>query len=201
MKKGLVVLAIIVGVILIGNVLIASAQGNGPATGGSLGFGMPGNTGTYTNTMPMGDMMGGGNHAQLHDAMTAAGGMHEQIWTAVAQKLGLTYAELNTALQNGQTIEQLAQAHGVTLADLNQTANAARQAALTDLVKQGVLTQAQADWMLNAMPTTMPMFTPGSFSQMHGGQPGSMMNGTGNTGGMMGGRGTMHGASSTGRQG
>ena len=201
MKKGLVVLATIVGVILIGNVLIASAQGNGPATGGSLGFGMPGNTGTYTNTMPMGGMMGGGNHAQLHDAMTAAGGMHEQIWTAVAQKLGLTYAELNTALQNGQTIEQLAQAHGVTLADLNQTANAARQAALTDLVKQGVLTQAQADWMLNAMPTTMPMFTPGSFSQMHGGQPGSMMNGTGNTGGMMGGRGTMHGASSTGRQG
>jgi hypothetical protein len=50
--------------------------------------------------------------------------MHEQVWTAVAQKLGLTYAGLNTALQNGQTVEQLAQAQGLMLADLNQAANA-----------------------------------------------------------------------------
>jgi hypothetical protein len=51
-------------------------------------------------------MLGGGNHAQMHGAMMGANGMHEQVWTAVAKKLDLTYAELEHRLQNGQTVAQ-----------------------------------------------------------------------------------------------
>jgi hypothetical protein len=112
----------------------------------------------------------------------AAGGMHEQVWTAVAQKLGITYAELTTAVQNGQTIAQIAAAKGVSLDDLKAAALEAGKAALADLVQKGVLTQEQADWMVDRMDD-MPMFNfnsgpgfgPGG---CHGnGQPGGMMNG------------------------
>ncbi len=101
--------------------------------------------------------MMGGSHAQMHGAMMGANGMHEQVWTAVAKKLGLTYAELNAALQNGQTVAQLAQAKGVSLNDLKTAALDAMKASFAELVKQGVMTQQQADWMLDHMDD-MPMF-------------------------------------------
>jgi hypothetical protein len=139
---------------------------NGQAPGGMM-------SGNYTNTVP------------LRGTMMGANGMHEQVMTAVAQKLGLTYAELNTALQNGQTVAQLAQAKGVSLDALKAVALAAMKASFADLVKQGVMTQAQADAMLDRMDD-MPMFNfeQGTGPGMKGGQ-GMMGGGRG----MMGGRG------------
>jgi hypothetical protein len=113
---------------------------------------------------------------EMHGAMMGTNGMHEQVWTAVAKKLGLTYAELNTALQNGQTVAQLAQAKGITLDALKTTGLDAMKASFAELVKQGAVTQEQADWMLDRMDD-MPMF---NFDQGFG--PG-----------MMGGRGMMNG--------
>ncbi len=124
------------------------------------GRGMMG-SGNYTNTMPM------------HGAMMGANGMHEQVMTAVAKKLGLTYAELNTAMQNGQTVAQLAEAKGVSLGCLKARALAAMKASFADLVKQGVMTQAQADAMADHMDD-MPMF---NFEQGTGPVPGGMMGG------------------------
>ena len=126
-------------------------------------------------------MMGGRGMMGMHTAMMGANGMHEQAWTAVAKKLGLTYAELNTAVQNGQTVAQLAQAKGVSLDALKTAALEAMQASFAGLVKQGVMTQQQADWMLDRMDD-MPMF---NFDQGFG--PG-----------MMGGRGMMNGRGSGG---
>jgi hypothetical protein len=185
-KKVLIIAVTIVAVIALGNVLLASAQGGNPPwqpngtcpagytcpfSGTAPYRGMMGGRGmmygTYTNTIPYGSMMG-------------PNGMHEQVWTAVAQKLGLTYAELNAALQNGQTVAQLAQAKGVSLDELKTAALAAMKASFAELVKQGVMTQQQADWMLDHMDD-MPMF---DFGQGYG--PG-MMRGRG----MMGGRGMM----------
>jgi len=54
-----------------------------------------------------------------------------------------------------------------------------------DLVEQGVMTQQQADWMLDRMDD-MPMF---NFDQGFGPIPGGMMNGRG----MMRGNGTVPG--------
>ena len=214
MKKVLIIAVTIVAVIALGNVVLASAQVSnqpGPQNGtcplgytcpmsgtnsyrgvpGGMmggqgmmgGRGMMGANGTYTGTQPYGvpgGMMG------MHNSMMGANGMHEQVMTAVAKKLGLTYAELNTALQNGQTVAQLAQAKGVSLDALKVTALAALKTSFADLVKQGVMTQAQADAMAEHMDD-MPMF---NFEQGFGpGVPGGMMGGQG----MMRGRGGMMG--------
>jgi hypothetical protein len=143
--------------------------------GGRGMHGMMGN-GTYTGTMPM------------HGAMMGANGMHEQVWTAIAAELDMTYAELNTAVQNGQTVAQLAQAKGVSLDELKTAALAAMKSSFADLVEQSVMTQEQADWMLDHMDD-MPMF---NFDQGFGPGPGGMMNGR-VPGGMMRGNGTMPG--------
>jgi hypothetical protein len=155
MKKGLILVVTIVAVILIGNVVIASAQNGATPDYPPMGAGLPGwGTGTYSSTTPYrGNMMGG----YYRGTLLAPGGMHEQIWTAVAQKLGMTYDELTQAVQNGRTIAQLAEAKGVKLEDLQKAATDAAKAALDDLVKQGTLTQVQADWMLDRMDD-MPMF-------------------------------------------
>jgi hypothetical protein len=188
MKKSLVILITIAAVILIGNVLIASAQ-NG-VTPNQPGTGTCSNSYTcpYSGTLPFGvpgGMMGGGNHTQLHNAMMAANGMHQQVMTAVATKLGMTYDQLIAALQNGQTIAQLAEAKGVSLETLQQAANTARTNAINALVEQGVITRQQADWMIDHMDD-MPMFGFGSGS----GTPSNY--GPGMMGrGMMGGRGGM----------
>ena len=192
MKKTLVIVATIVGVVLLGNVLIASAQGG---NGGywPMGPGMMGATGNYTGSLPFGPGVPGGmmgrGHGMLSGYMMAAGGMHEQVWSAIAEKLGMSYDELVAAIQNGQTIQQLAEAKGVSLEDLKQAALDAMRTALAELVKQGVLTQEQADWMLDRMDS-MPMFNFGSgfgLSGCHGGQtgPGGMMGGWGRGRGMM----------------
>ena len=123
--------------------------------------------------------VGGRGMLGMHNSMMGANGMHEQVWTAVAKKLGLTYAELNTALQNGQTVAQLAQAKGISLDALKAAALDAMKSSFAALVKQGVMTQQQADWMLDRMDD-MPMF---NFDQGFG--PGMMQGGRG-PGGMMG---------------
>ncbi|HLF29252.1 MAG TPA: LysM domain-containing protein [Anaerolineae bacterium] len=146
MKKTLIILATIVGVVLLGNVLIVSAQGAGPGPNG--------------------------------DWMTQ---MHEAVWTAVAEELGLTYDELVAAVQDGQTIWQIAEEQGVSVERLREVMLDARAAALADLVEQGVITQEQADWMLSHSQGML-----GNGFGHCGGNAGFM-----GRGGMMGGRGMM----------
>jgi hypothetical protein len=181
MKKVLIIGVTIVAVIALGNVLLVSAQGNTQPNPSNTACPMSGYTCPFSGTMPHGGFGGmmGGNHAQMHSAMMGANGMHEQVWTAVARKLGLTYAELNTALQNGKTVAQLAQDKGVSLEALKTAALDAMKASFAELVKQGAMTQEQADWMLDRVDD-MPMF---NFDQGFG--PGMMQGGRG-PGGMMG---------------
>jgi hypothetical protein len=64
---------------------------------------------------------------------------------AMTQRLGMTADQLQSALQGGQTLEAVAQAHNVTLQQVKDAALAAAQAALTAGVQSGKWTQAQAD--------------------------------------------------------
>ncbi len=176
MKKVLIIGITIVAVIALGNVLLVSAQGGTQLNQSATACPVSGYTCPFSGTMPYGvpgGMMG------MHNSMMGANGMHQQVWTAVAQKLGMTFAELNAALQNGQTIAQLAQAKGISLDELKTTMLDAMKASFAELVKQGIMTQQQADWMLDRMDD-MPMF---NFDQGVG--PG-----------MMGGRGMMNGRGS-----
>jgi hypothetical protein len=76
------------------------------------GYGEP-----FTGTVPFGrgPMLGqGGQGSPLYGTMMLPGGVHEQVWTAVAQELGLNYDQLQTELKT-KTLAQLAQEKDVTL--------------------------------------------------------------------------------------
>ena len=65
--------------------------------------------------------------------------------SATASVTGLTVADVNTQLQAGQSITQIAQAKGKTAADVIQSARALLTTGLQQAVTAGTLTQAQAD--------------------------------------------------------
>jgi hypothetical protein len=65
----------------------------------------------------------------------------------VAKILGITVDQLRTAQQSGQTLAQIASAHGISKADLISKLVAAAKAQLAADVKAGTITQAQADSM------------------------------------------------------
>ena len=99
----------------------------------------------------------------------------------VAKLLGLTPEELQRQLQAGKSLAAIAQEKGVTTDKLVTTILATPQARLDTLVKNGTLTQQQADQMLQ---TIKPHIT--AMIESSGGMgPGMMGGGFGP--GMMGG--------------
>lgn len=92
-----------------------------------------------------GGMMGGWRSAQGY------GPMHEYMVAAMAEALGMTVDELNTELAAGKTMWLIAQEKGFTLEEFQTLMLEARQKALAQMVADGVITQDQADWMLNHM--------------------------------------------------
>jgi hypothetical protein len=155
MKKVLIILATIAGVIALGNVLIAGAQNGVVRFNSSTSSMMTNYTATYTGTMPFGRGMHGDTYTgtvpfggQMRDQMSQ---MNQKVLDAVSAKLGMTTSDLLSALQNRQTLTDLAKAKNVSISDLQSAADAAHQAALDDLVKQNVITQQQADLMLAHM--------------------------------------------------
>lgn len=123
-----------------------SAYGYGRGMGGGLGI------------------ASGADEGILHDAMIAY----------FAKELGLTVDELNTRLAGGETIAQIATAKGYTADQVATLITNARSAALDQAVKDGKLTQAQADWM-KQRGTAMN----GSGTGIRGGMGGRGMRGAG----------------------
>lgn len=99
----------------------------------------------YTGTMPFG-------RGPLYGTMMLPGGVHEQVWAAVAQELGLTYDQFQQELAT-KTLTQLAQEKGVSLDAIKNTARTAWANGINQLVEQGKLTREQADWMIQRMDT------------------------------------------------
>ncbi|GAP06745.1 hypothetical protein ATHL_01605 [Anaerolinea thermolimosa] len=81
-------------------------------------------------------MMGGGVHP-----------MHEYMEEAVAGKLGITEEDLEKELASGKTMWQVAEERGFTQDEFLSMMREARSQALDKMVADGVITQAQADWM------------------------------------------------------
>ena len=132
-----------------GGMTLAPALRPGASAGArGYGYGEP-----FTGTVPFerGPMMGqGGQGSPLYGTLLLPGGVHEQVWTAVAQELGLTYDRLQTELE-AKTLAQLAQEKNVTLDKLQQVYKTAHKAALDQLVQEGKLTREQADQMIQRM--------------------------------------------------
>ena len=120
-----------------------------PATGGTPGMGTTPHTDANPSTgAPTGKC--DGDHRGAGNGPDAFGfGRNETVsdTSVVAKAIGITEADLKTALQGGQTVAQVAKAHSV---DAQKVIDALVQDGLDELaaqVKAGTITQAQADSM------------------------------------------------------
>jgi hypothetical protein len=119
------------------------------------------------------------------------GWMHDYVEQALASKLGLTEQQVEDQFAAGKTMYQIALDNGIKQEDLATFMNDVHKEAFANAVKAGVMTQAQADWMLQRMQNR-------GFGNGNGTTGCPMQNGQGGNGygrGMMqgGGRGMMGG--------
>jgi hypothetical protein len=122
-----------------------SQQGNG----GRIGRGMMGNRaadqGDTGCPMADGDETGTAEYGPLHNYM----------YTAFAQALGLTPEELETRRLAGDTLWDIAQEKGMTTEQFQELMTTTRTEAINQAVADGVITQAQGDFMLEHLETMM----------------------------------------------
>ncbi len=124
--------------------------------------------------LPGRDAMSGGRGGM----MGAQGQMRDYVEQALADQIGMSKAEVESALGSGKSMYQIAIDKGTQEADVAALLTDVHQTAFAKAVSDGVLTQAQADSMLQNMSAS-------GFNCS--GTP--MQNGTGRgaRGGMMGG--------------
>ncbi len=121
MKKILLIVAITVLALSVLSVGVAFAQGQNP---------------------PYPPMMGGrGGYGPIHD----------YVEKELAARLNLSESQVEQELAAGKSLAQIALDHGVQQADLTTFLTDVHKAALSAAVKDGVITQAQADFMLQRM--------------------------------------------------
>jgi hypothetical protein len=157
MKKTLLVVGLIVAALGILGVGVAFAQGELPPM---MGTGMM-RPGSY-------------------------GWMHNYVERALAAKLGLTEEQVEEQLAAGKTMYQIALENGIKQEDLATFMTDIHQEAFAKAVKDGALTQEQADWMLQRMQTMFQNgYGPGN-CPMHNGQDAPFGRGRGRGPRMMG---------------
>lgn len=76
------------------------------------------------------------------------GVLHPYMVAAFAARLNLSVEQVESALAAGQTLYQIALANGVSAEQFPALMTEVRQAAIRAALADGVITQAQADWML-----------------------------------------------------
>jgi hypothetical protein len=148
-------------------VLLQHSGGAG-AAGGRSNF-SPGNAPT-DNSAPLGGIFGGSQPGDdqggdqgddqdggLGDGGPGRGGFGANL-DAIATLLGMSVADLQTALQDGQTLAQIARAHGHTPNDVITALVAAVKAHFAPEVASGEHTQAEADQMIAAFTAQISDF-------------------------------------------
>ena len=110
----------------------------------------------------------------LHDGGPGGGrgrGLGQPELEAAAKVLGMTTDELNTALQSGKMLEQLAQDANVDVQDVQDAIQAAHATEMRSRIQQavtdGTITQANADWLLEGLDKGF-IGVPGAFGFGHG---------------------------------
>lgn len=126
MKKTLLIVAIVVLALGALGAGVAYAQGGNPPFAGGYGPGMMGGRGGY-------------------------GPMHEYVEDALAAKLGIAEADVEKELAAGKTMWQIALDHGIKQENLQTFMLDVHKTAFAAAVKDGAMTQAQADAMLARM--------------------------------------------------
>ncbi|MBI5294839.1 MAG: hypothetical protein HY869_05140 [Chloroflexi bacterium] len=86
--------------------------------------------------------------------MTQGGGygpMHDYVEKALANKLGLTEAQVEEQIAAGKSMYQIALDNGIAEADVPAFLTEVHTAAFDAAVADGVMTREQADWMSQRM--------------------------------------------------
>lgn len=124
----------------------------------ALGLGMAGVAYAQSETPPypgygpgMMGGRGGGFGGMMGGRAGEYGPLHTYMMEAFAEALGLTPEELQSRRNAGETLWQIAESLGFSQEEFSQLWVDARTAALNQAVADGVITQAQADWMLQHM--------------------------------------------------
>ena len=103
---------------------------------------------TPPTTPPAGWVDGGRGPRGMH-------GLPQAELQAAAKVLKMTTEELSTALQNGQTLEDLATKAGVDIADVQAAINTVQREEMKTRIQQavtdGTMTQDKADWLLEGL--------------------------------------------------
>jgi hypothetical protein len=144
MKKGLIIGGVVFAVLIaLGIVGYGYAQAQSiPDTfnGYGQGYGR-GMMGGYAGR---GGMMGGWGDGEY-------GPLHTYMIEAIASEFGLTPTAVEDLHDQGKTLWEYAQEQGLTQEQFRDKMVAARTSALDKAVAAGVITQAQADWMVERM--------------------------------------------------
>ncbi len=117
MKKTMLIVGLVVAALVVLGVGVAFAQGPAP----------------YAGNGPM--MQNGGGY------------LHTYMVTAFAEKLDLKVEDINARLTAGESMYDIALADGVKAEDFSALMVEVRTIAMNAAVKDGVITQEQADWM------------------------------------------------------
>ena len=121
MKKTILIVGLLVAAMMVLGVGVAFAQGPAPYAG---------------------------NGPALQNG---AGWMHDYVEKAFAAKLGLTENQVEDQLASGKPMYQIALDNGIQQEALADFMNGVHADALAAAVKDGVVSQEQADWMLQRM--------------------------------------------------
>ena len=157
MKKTILIVGLVVMAVAVFGVGVAFAQGITP----------------YAGHGPM--MQNGGGY------------LHTYMVSALAEKLGLKVEDVNARITAGETMYDIAIADGVKAEDFPARMIEVRAQAVSAAVKDGIITQEQADWM-NSHGMGRGGYGTGDCTMQNGTGTGygpGMMNGNGR--GMMGG--------------
>ncbi len=157
MKKTILIVGLVVVALVVLGVGVAFAQGSAPYAGN-------------------GSMLQNGG-----------GWMHDYVEQALAAKLGLTEKQVEDQLAAGKSMYQIALDNGIKQEAIAEFMNEVHKDAFANAVKDGVMTQEQADWMFQRMQSRGGYGT-GNCPMQNGTETGygpGMMNGNGR--GMMNG--------------
>ena len=106
-------------------------------------------------------MMAGRWNQSSEEFERGNGFLHEPMFAAMAEALGLTPEELQTRIDAGETMWDIAESQGLSAEQFKAKMIQARTEALNQAVADGLITQEQADWMTSRM-AKMPMYGIGS---------------------------------------
>ena len=104
---------------------------------------------TQTPGTGTGRMGGRGSQNGLGGANTPVGDgiLHDYMIAAYAEALDIPVADLEARLDSGETMSQIALSTGMTLDEFRTLMVDVRTQAIDQALADGVLTQAQADWL------------------------------------------------------